>query len=441
MVYSMILPIRIAHHIILTLIILYWLLKYGVPRSQMLWPVLAVWVSVIISVVSADDKRMAIEFAWHWLTNGALLLMASSWYDQGREREMIKAQIISSAFIAATCVMQAMLYGGRPGGALFNVNLAGGYMAVLLVPTFARLHDAQNIKGITGFLSACLLLFGAVILNMSRGALITAGVSMAVFALLRFNRNWKSLWFPAVILSTLVIGLSLMGGHSAGDVVRMDLWRVATDLIQTHPLGVGVGLFGQAYQALGSTTAIRFTGAHNWYLNLGAEMGAPGLASGAVFLLVFLYGVIGHKRTFQQDASLAALSGIAAHMLVDNFPSQGYTFLASLFVAHVLHEWQPPFTLPRHLGRLAGVAALVGGLMMLTFDRAQISYEHSLKTGSYSSALEATILDPDNRLYQINLSRIAHDGSLEAAYRIDPSIPKSENLLTYGLTNYGRVFQ
>lgn len=433
MVYSTMLPLRVAHHVILTVIILFWFLKYGVPNTMLLWPVLLSAGAVALSVVGAQDRRMALEYAWHWWTNGALLLICTSWYQQARERELITVAILSGVLVAATCVLEAALYSGRPGGLLLNVNLAGGFIAALIVPTLARArHDWKY--------APALLLFGvALLLNQSRGAFLCVGVAVAAFYILRRVRFY---WWSIPLGAGALVGiLSLNAGHSSGDVVRMDLWRVAQSIIESKPLGVGVGLFGQAYQQLGSGNGFRFLGAHNYYLNLGAELGGVGLAAGAAALLIVGYGLIGRKRTVEQDASLAALVGIAAHMLGDNFPTQGYTLLVSLYVAHLLYQWQIPFTLPSKLKYVASGVLVAGVLMMLRFDRAQIVYERSLSTGSYSAALEALQLDPDNRLYQINYSRAAHDGDLSAALTIDPTIPKADSLMLYGLVNYGRVFK
>lgn len=121
--------------------------------------------------------------------------------------------------------------------------------------------------------------------------------------------------------------------------------------------------------------------------------------------------------------------------------------MVSLLVAHVTYRWQPPThdILWRVLSKAKwGAAALVvfGAIAMLNFDRAQIVYERSLAHGTYSLALEATRIDPYNRLYQINFSRIARDGDLTAAESIDPGLAHStDNLMTYSLINYGRVFQ
>lgn len=446
MVYSMVLPVRIFHHVIVSLILLFWLLKYGMPRSNLLWPLLAVWVSVVISALGATDKRMALEFTWHWISNGLFLLLLTDWFRAGQEEDILKYQFAAGGLIAFTCVLEWLLYGGRPGGMLFNINLAGGYIAALAVPAFIYTISRTTRRGRVLMALTLALMALSLILNESRGAYLSIVAAVVVFMLIR--ADVKLIVRVACIggLATLgVIAISLMSaqpGHYLGDVDRADLWRVAMDLIGSHPLGVGPGLFGQAYQTLGIGDQYRFTGAHNLYLTIGAELGGLGLAAGAGMVLSILYGLIGRKRTMQQDASLAALVGIAAHMAVDNFPSQGFAFLASLYVAHVLYDWQwqPEWSLARL--RLLPVGLVLAGMVfMLGSDRAQIPYEQSLRSGSYSSAFEAANLDPDNRLYRVNLLRAAHDGDLTAVEAEYPELKHSPNLMLYGMVNFGRVFQ
>lgn len=439
--YSTLLPLRIFHHVIVSAILIFWFLKYGLPSTPMLGAFVAMAGSVILSALASNDKRIALEFAWHWLVNGALGLILVEWFRSSDHRTIFKAQFITAGFIAFTCLLEFALSGQRPGGALLNINLTGGYLAALLIPIYAHAQTAKNGSSKLSLWLLLLLIGSAVLLNQSRGALLSLGVAALAYALLgRFKIKTIALGAPAIVLIAAV-ALMLNSGRAGSDAERADLWRVALELIERQPLGVGPGLFGQAYQTLGQSGEWRFTGAHNLYLTLGAELGGVGLAAGAVSALIFLYIVAFRKRTARQDASIAALFGIAAHMLFDNFPSQSYSFLVALLVAHVVYEEKPAI----HLGRLRFVssgAVLIGALYLLHFDRAQIAYERSLMSGSYSAALEATVLDPYNRLYQIHLSRVARDGDLTAAIAFEPGLANgSDNLVMYGLTNYGRVFK
>lgn len=443
MLYSTVLPLRIFHHVMVSAVLIFWLLKYGLPATPMVGAFVAMAVSVILSALASDDKRMALEFAWHWLVNGALGLVVIDWFRHSDHKTLFKAQFMVTGFIAATCILEFALYMTRPGGAFFNINLAGGYLAVMAVPAFAHAETSQDGMSKVLLYGLCGLIGLALALNQSRGALVALAVSIAVYETLQnatLKRVITTVSFAGVLLAGVVM-MSERVSSSLSDIVRLDLWRVAANLIEQRPLGVGPGLFGQAYQTFGESGEWRFTGAHNLYLNIGAELGGVGLAAGAASLLTFLYTIAFRKRTARQNASLAALAGIAAHMAVDNFTSQSYAFLIALFVAHVVYEVQPGFSLWR-LRWVASAAIIVGAFYLLHFDRAQIAYERSLSNGSYSAALEAAVLDPYNRLYQINLSRAGHDGDMTVALSMYPDLANSaDNLEMYGLTNYGRVFK
>lgn len=440
--YSTVLPLRIFHHVIVSAVLIFWLLKYGLPATPMLGAFIAMAASVTLSALASDDKRMAFEFAWHWLVNGAFGLIMVDWFRRGDHRTLFKAQFMAAGFIAATCLMEWFVYGQRPGGALLNINLAGGYLAALVVPVYAHSQGAKTGMSKVLLWSLLGLLGAAVLVNQSRGALLSVGAAVLAYMLLGHFRRYQAGLVAALVVAGLVLGGAAISANRAGsDIVRGDLWRVAVELMDTHALGVGPGLFGQAYQTLGQSGEYRFSGAHSLYLTIGAELGGVGLAAGAVSVLTFLYTVAFRKRTARQDASIAALFGIMAHMAVDNFPSQSYSFLVAMLVAHAVYEDTPGFSLWR-LRWITSAAVAVGLVYLLHFDRAQIAYERSLITGSYSSALEAAEMDPHNRLYQINLSRAGRDGDISAAIAMEPGLANSTgNLTMYGIVNYGRVFR
>jgi hypothetical protein len=177
-------------------------------------------------------------------------------------------------------------------------------------------------------------------------------------------------------------------------------------------------------------------------LNLGAELGVLGLAAGATVILIFVYYLIDQPRTLKQNACLAALAGIAAHMLGDNFPSQNFTFLAGLYVAYLVKDWrfQPgEFSHVLRMVKNGLVAALVFyGVWLLGKDQAQYFYEQSLR-GSVSAAQTAVQLDPQMRLYWMQLARL-EDG-WEVARSYDKTLTEETNLEAYGLTTYGRVLR
>jgi hypothetical protein len=267
---------------------------------------------------------------------------------------------------------------------------------------------------------------------------------VVAFALLQLKSiRWKLLVMGCAGAATLTLLFILfqLPHHSSGDDVRMDLWGAAGEMLLTYPTGVGPGLFSHVYREIGHYPGDRFMGAHNLYLNLGAEFGALGLAAGAAVLLIFIYYLIDQPRTMKQNACLAALVGVAVHMLGDNFPSQNFTFLVGLYAAYVLKDWRIEGDYSQFLRMVKN--SLLGILVFYCFwllgkDHAQYFYEQSLG-GSVSAAQTAVQLDPQMKLYWLQLARL-EDG-WEVARRYDPTLTEDTELEVYGLTTYGRVLR
>jgi O-antigen ligase len=64
---------------------------------------------------------------------------------------------------------------------------------------------------------------------------------------------------------TDLLGMSNQFQHGAGDQIRVDLWRSALAMVQDYPVvGVGPGLFGQAFRNYWRVSNDNMTGAHSF---------------------------------------------------------------------------------------------------------------------------------------------------------------------------------
>lgn len=436
MLYHLVLPVRISFHILALVGLVVYLFKRGLPNSPLTPAALLVPIAVGASIVLAMDKRMALENGWSWLVSILILLVLIQLCREGLAATLFQAHFVAGGLVAAFALIQFVASGARPAGLFDNINLTGAYAAALLLPA---LNKARERSGRARLLySLLVVLLGlTVLMTNSRGGLLSAGVALAVY----LSLSWQAapirkiaLWLlTGMILAIPLWFLSQQPGHTAGDAVRLDLWRSAGQMIDEHPTGVGPGLFAQGYRLIGTSGENRFTGAHNQYLTLGAELGAPGLAAGAVILLALCYCLTVTSLKPSQMASCAALVGIAAHLMVDNYPGVNWTLLVSLYVAHVAYEARLPIN--RLALQLAGAAAALlltlWTISMLQLDRAQMSYEIALRTGRAYDAYEATALDPDNQLYRLELQRL--EGQDVSGF--------DSNLSMYALTMYGRPYR
>lgn len=438
--YHEVLLIRISYHLILTLILGFWIWGDGLPATPLLWPLLGLAATSGISAFTSIDPRIALEAWWHWLVNGLLLLMSVSWVRRGGGETLIRSHFAVGGVVAAVSLLQWFILnpGVRVGGPFALINLTGAYAAALLIPCLIWAWSERR-----WWLFVVAAGLGAVlVMNDSRGAFISAGVAAVVFLLLRYRVKLPALMIGGFILAMLasgVISKSIKGGHADGDAIRQDLWRSALAMVTDRPLtGVGPGLFGQAYRSYRTTNDDNMTGAHSLYLNILAELGLPGGIASAVAGIIFIRS-IPRRRSAKQDALIAALVGVAAHLLFDNYPANNFVFLINLYVAYLLGQDKPAPVNKRVT--VAAARALTGVLLVYAFsfammDIAQSFYETSLAKNSIFDARVAADLDPSNRLYQIQLARL--DGNRARVIALDPTFYQVTNAWAYGVINFGR---
>lgn len=438
--YHAILPIRISYHLLMTALLIWWIWRDGLPSTPLLWPLLGLAVTSGISAFTSIDPRIALESWWHWLVNGLLMLMSISWVRRGWGETLIRSHFAIGGVVVAVSLLQWFILtpGVRVGGPFALINLTGAYAAALLLPCLIWAWAEKRFW----LFAVAAGLVAVLVMNDSRGAYISAGVAAVAFLLLRYRVKLPVLLIGGAITLMLafgVMGKSINGGHAAGDVIRQDLWRSALAMFQDNPLtGVGPGLFGQSYRSYRTGTDDNMTGAHSVYLNILAELGLPGGVATAIAGVVFLRS-LPKRRNAKSDALLAALAGIAAHLLFDNYPATNFVFLVNLYAAYLLGQTQ---TAPVKKGlKVAAARALTGvlliyGFSFLLMDAAQFYYEESLGNHSVAEARVAADLDPNNRLYQIHLARLQGDRS--RVLELDPTFYQVKNLWAYAVINFGR---
>jgi putative inorganic carbon (HCO3(-)) transporter len=167
---------------------------------------------------------------------------------------------------------------------------------------------------------------GLLVLSQSRGSLIALGAALLVLAALRWRWGWTLSvlagaaavalfgWIGSqTVLDSIFAGASLDGLDG-----RFEIWARAVYMIQDFPFtGVGLGLYGQAADLLYPffrLEAAPVAHAHNLFLQIGADLGLPGLIAWlSVHLLVFAAGWNIFLRGRALDSAL--FSGLGAGVL------------------------------------------------------------------------------------------------------------------------------
>lgn len=400
--YQFVFPVRILHHVIITLLLATWLVirlrrGQGLPQTPLNIPLFAavgVWVA---SAALSADPRMAFENLWFSLTHLIFFWLFADFIQRRRQRLLFEVQFIAAALVVMISALEfASWYFGLgllPGTALgwagttgiplvaprlalaLNIStLLAGYVApVTMIALAWALTARRPYRPALGLLAAGL--FVVLIFTFSRGGLLSLAAALGVLIALR---TWQGedrqrehsghRWFrrplnTAAFGRRLTVGLLAVGAalvllvvvmgstsRTSGDTGRVDMWRAALVMAADHPvLGVGTTQYGRAFREYRTPELARdqMASAHNAYLNTLAETGVVGAAV-SVWLGVSLLRAwwrqrqrAGGGRRTRLDAAFAALLGLGVHSLIDVFTVTPVVLLIALLAAYCVVEPLP----------------------------------------------------------------------------------------------------
>jgi putative inorganic carbon (HCO3(-)) transporter len=207
-----------------------------------------------------------------------------------------------------------------------NPNVIAGTLAVLaplaialsLFPLPRRASAARALG-----LFAALAMIGATALTGSRGAWMGLAAAILVLIALRWRWGWLAgllavvggalaLWRigPQQIAEMLVASQALGGAEQ-----RLEIWSRALYMLQDFPFtGIGMGTFRQVanllYPFFLAAPNADIPHAHNIFLQVGVDLGLPGLIAWlALLLLVIACAWLGYRRSRERgDVVLTGLS-------------------------------------------------------------------------------------------------------------------------------------
>ncbi|MBC6935897.1 MAG: hypothetical protein DWB42_08635 [Chloroflexi bacterium] len=475
--YTLVFPIRVFHHALVTLLLLLWLAsrlrrRQGLPQTPLNPPLYAAVLVWVFTALTSIDPRSAFENLWFQSTHVLFFFALVELFRRGYQRLVLETQFLLAALVVfLSGVELASWYFGLgfipgtqtgwidvigPGVWLplelprlslaMNIStLLAGYVAplVILSAAWALTARRQYRAALWGLAGAVLVVL---LLTLSRGGLLSLAVAAGTLAVIRLSQTpaiTRRLsprlllgaaggFGAAAILLFLIISLRSETGREWGDAGRLDMWRSAVEITRDYPLtGVGPGLFGRAFRSYRSPALVqdKLASAHNAYLNTAAETGLPGIVVslwlGAAFLRAWLANwrrsdSVGRK--IRLEAALAGLVGLGVHSLVDVFTITPIVLLCLLLAAYAITPLPESKVLkepPRYTHPALAAAALViivlYGVWFVPLDRAQSLYQDSLAGGA--SALEnvqaAIELDPALKLYPLHRDYLTGD---QAAY-------------------------
>ncbi|RLT46333.1 MAG: O-antigen ligase domain-containing protein [Chloroflexi bacterium] len=278
-------------------------------------------------------------------------------------------QIDRHKLLSAACAFVALLSAGAllasySRGAWLG---AGAAAAILLLGALRPASARPTLLLV--LLAAALLVAGRglwLLASYSRGAWLGAGAAAAILLLgaLRPASARPTLLLVLLAAALLVAGRGLwpqwvvarvssitqdISGADVRGVVpttanfavveRLAHWQAAAEMAAAHPwLGVGLGNYAAAYDRYRlARWPLALGHAHNFYLNLAAETGLPGLLIFVALLLAAALQALRVLRTahgWQRALALGLLAAgahLAIHNVVDNlFVNNVHLYLASM---------------------------------------------------------------------------------------------------------------
>lgn len=457
------LSVRIAHHVIVSVLAVIWLGRrvhrgQGLSRTPLNAPILAGIAVWGVATLLSQDVRMSIEHVWLLLTHVWLFYVIVDIIQRGYQRMIF--EIV--AFIGAIVVMLMGLelgswyfgLGITPGTvvgwasegrlptlsdlptlalALSVSTLQAGFTAPLVIVTIGWALTTPHRPYRRVLLGLGVLLMLALLLTKSRGGLLSLVAASGVLMIFYLTRQPQvTRYIPrrmiiagGVTLSALgLVGLVLLTlpfGIGASNAQRLDMFSSAVEMTIDHPVtGVGVGMFGRAFRMYRDPAIAqdKLASAHNLYLNTLAETGVIGGIVGVWLLVAFGRAAWhnwqsaryrGHQRRI--EIVLAALAGLAVHSMVEVFSVTPLVLLILVLAAYAIIPLPKSRLDPVPQGARLPLIALLAGfiahaLLFIPLDYANYRYQRSLAQTSLTDALAnvqvAQRFDPFLRLYSLH---------------------------------------
>ncbi len=206
-----------------------------------------------------------------------------------------------------------------------NPNVMAGALVLLLPLALALLLYAW--PRLRWFARALAILAGAamlvvLVLTQSRGAWLGIIAALGVLVALRWRRGWLAL--PLATVAAGLVAWQIGFGRVADAMLasqalggadqRVEIWSRALYMLQDFPFtGVGMGSFRQAanllYPFFLAGPDAEIPHAHNLFLQVGVDLGVPGLVAWlALLILVCVCAWLVYRRgRRQRDTMLTAL--------------------------------------------------------------------------------------------------------------------------------------
>ncbi len=317
-----------------------------------------------VSVVWSASSGEAASSVMRYTLNAILVPVAFTAIRARRDVVRILAVVVVGATIAAISAIlvppdATAAAAGRATGTIGDPNeLAAALVVGLAIAgAFAVNRFVNPLLRLASAVAAALCMFG-ILVSLSRGGLLGVGAALIVAVVM--GGRWRARVLAAcATLALVAVGYFAFVAslpakervlNVGGGTGRLDLWTVATRMIDAHPFrGVGSGQFAsssvhyllqpgaiQRGDLILSTPKV----AHNTYLNILAELGFVGGALFAAVALTCLGSACFAVQRLRQDGDeqleilvRGVVVGICGYLVTLLFISENYSKLFWILMA------------------------------------------------------------------------------------------------------------
>ncbi len=205
--------------------------------------------------------------------------------------------------------------------------LAGSLIAIIPLAFAMLLYNFSQSSIFERFIysGTVIMSVGVLLLTQSRAAILA--LLLVLLILLFMRSRWA--WYLPLVGLLAGLGMALWLGmvevryllnnflSLAGLGQRLDIWQRMLYMLQDFPLsGVGMGNFAEAFRVLypmSLEASYPLPHAHNLFLQVGADLGIPGLIVWLAILLAAFFAALQAYRTgkrWQQGRLIAISAGL-----------------------------------------------------------------------------------------------------------------------------------
>lgn len=303
--------------------------KVVIPLTPLFVSLVAMVAVVAISALQATDLALTAKETLKWLELLLVYLYVIA------EMGTYKRAMTLLVFLFAGAVIESVIGLGqfalgigpenfaigrfmRAYGTFDQPNPYAGYLGMLIPMAVGFLLTRPSSRARNAVLAVLALAAGGVVASLSRGAWV--GIALAISAMMVFWGTRSRLLLgvgalamtplgalaymnllPAEITDRIATAVDyfrfidvrsqVVTSENWAVIERVAHWQAALDMISAHPLlGVGAGNYSAVYeQYMVPGWTLSLGHAHNFYLNMAAETGIPGLL---VYLTVLVVAAI-----------------------------------------------------------------------------------------------------------------------------------------------------